>query len=112
METGSNYENAIKLTLVSRKFVRISKNESWDAHLDHMGFPKMYESSLCGDRCGRKRNAMDPSRWGQTDRRTDGRTDGQTEKFNTISRRFTGDNMDFGNKNYSCGARNPLQVIC
>ena len=64
METGSNYENAIKLTLVSRKFVRISKNESWDAHLDHMGFPKMYESSLCGDRC----NAMDPSRWGQTDR--------------------------------------------
>ena len=29
---------------------------------------------------------------GQTDRRTDGQTDGQTEKFNTISRRFTGDN--------------------
>ena len=27
-----------------------------------------------------------------TDRRTDGQTDGQTEKFNTISRRFTGDN--------------------
>ena len=86
METGSNYENAIKLTLVSRKFVRISKNESWDAHLDHMGFPKMYESSLCGDRCGRKRDAMDPSKGG------DRRTDGQTEKFNTISRRFTGDN--------------------
>ena len=29
----------------------------------------------------------------QTDRQTDGRTDGQTEKFNTISLRFTGDNL-------------------
>ena len=30
---------------------------------------------------------------GQTDRQTDRQTDGQTEKFNTISLRFTGDNL-------------------
>ena len=64
-------------------FFEYAKTNSWDAHLDHLGFPKMYESSLCGDRCGRKRDAMDPSKVG---------TDGHTEKFNTISFRFTGNN--------------------
>ena len=32
------------------------------AHLDQLGFPKMYETLLCDDWCGRKRDAMDPSR--------------------------------------------------
>ena len=56
---------------------RISKNESWDAHLDHLRFPIMYRSSLCGDRCGRKSDAMDASKAGtyRQDRQTDGRTD-------------------------------------
>ena len=68
---------SVLLDANSDDFFLISKNESWDAHLDHLGFPKMYESSLCGDRCGRKSDAMDASKAGtyRQDRQTDGRTD-------------------------------------
>ena len=77
---------SVLLDANSDEFFLISKNESWDAHLDYLGFPKMHESSLCSDWCGRKRDAMDRSKGGR-------QTDGQTEKFNTISLRFTGDNQ-------------------
>ena len=38
------------------------QNAFRDAHLDHIGFPKMYETLLCDDWCGRKRDSMDHSR--------------------------------------------------
>ena len=61
---------SVLLDANSDETFRILKNKSWDAHLDHLGFPKMYESSLCSDKCGRKRIAMDPSKGG--DRRVTG----------------------------------------
>ena len=61
----------------------MSKNKSWDAHLDHLGFPKMYESQLCGDWCGRKPDAMNPSKGG-TDRRTNRRRRTDRPKSSTL----------------------------
>ena len=75
-------------TPIRAKSFRISKNESWNAHLDYLGFPKMHESSLCGDKCGRKRDAMDPSKGG-----TDGRTD--RPKSSTLIPSFHGGQQHF-----------------
>ena len=58
-------------TPIRAKSFRISKNESWNAHLDYLGFPKMHESSLCGD-IGVAANVTQwtPPKVGQTDGRT------------------------------------------
>ena len=67
------------VTSISTNLPKNSKTRR-DAHLDHLGFPKMYEPWLCGDRCGRKRDAMDPSKGG-SDRQTDRRTDRKVQHY-------------------------------
>ena len=74
---------SVLLDANSDETFRILKNKSWDAHLDHLGFPKMYESQLCGDWCGRKPDAMNPSKGG-TDRRTNRRRRTDRPKSSTL----------------------------